>query len=157
MKREELQADGDRDLSERLLKEQDVRNAIEKIERALHEAGATLRDVVRTRMYVSDLDQWEKVAEAHRRFFGEIRPCTTMVEVGRLFADAIVEIEVDAIVADSLFGATAIFGALTLYYAFRNTGEDSRGEVRTDSVARVPIIAPDVGTERLGLSAAMRF
>ena len=73
--------------------------ALRKIETALHEAGATLLDVVRTRMYVVNLDHWLDIARAHRELLGEIRPATTMVQVSRLFADALVEIEVDAIVA----------------------------------------------------------
>ena len=74
---------------------------IEKIQRALNEAGATLADVVRTRIYVTDIDRWEEVAEAHRSFFGDIRPCTTMVQVSRLFTpEALVEIEADAVVVE---------------------------------------------------------
>ena len=75
---------------------------IQKIEKALNQAGATLGDVVRTRLYVTDIDQWPQIAEAHREFFGEIRPCTTMVEVSRLFTpEALVEIEADAIVGET--------------------------------------------------------
>jgi enamine deaminase RidA (YjgF/YER057c/UK114 family) len=75
--------------------------ALEKIRRALEEAGAGLADVVRTRLYVTDIDQWEQIAVAHREYFGSIRPCTTMVEVSRLFTpEALVEIEVDAVVGD---------------------------------------------------------
>lgn len=72
--------------------------AIAKIERALNEAGATLADVVRTRMFVTDLDEWEGVADAHRAAFGDVRPCATMIGVDRLFANALVEIEADAII-----------------------------------------------------------
>lgn len=73
--------------------------AIEKIERALHEAGATLKDVVRTRMYVTNLDDSPKIAEAHREFFGDIRPAATMIEVSRLFTPhALIEIEADAVI-----------------------------------------------------------
>ncbi|MBT8485032.1 MAG: RidA family protein [Phycisphaerales bacterium] len=74
--------------------------AIEKIQRALESAGASLADVVRTRLYVTNLDQWERIGAAHREFFGDTRPCTTMVEVSRLFAGALVEIEAEAIVSE---------------------------------------------------------
>jgi len=76
--------------------------AIRKVEAALAEAGATLADVVRTRMYVTDISRWEEFGRAHREFFGEIRPATTMVEVSALVTpDALMEIEADAYVADS--------------------------------------------------------
>ena len=76
--------------------------AIGKIEQALNEAGATLEDVVRTRIFVTDIDRWKEVGRAHRESFGAVRPATTMVEVSRLFTpDALVEIEADAVVADA--------------------------------------------------------
>jgi len=74
--------------------------ALRKIERALKSAGAVLNDIVRLRIYVTDLDRSSEVARAHREVMGDIRPATTMVEVSRLFADALVEIEADAVVAD---------------------------------------------------------
>lgn len=71
---------------------------IQKIEKALHEAGATLQDVVRTRMYVTDIGQWEAVGKAHGAFFKTIKPASTMVEVSKLINDdLLIEIEVTAI------------------------------------------------------------
>ncbi len=72
---------------------------IEKISRALNEAGATLADVVRTRVFVTDISRWEEVARGHVRFFGEIRPVSTMVEITQLVDKRqMVEIEVDAVI-----------------------------------------------------------
>ena len=74
--------------------------ALEKIERALNEAGASMRDVVRTRIFVTDIGQWEAIGRVHGEFFADIRPAATMVEVSRLIDPAhLVEIEVDAFVA----------------------------------------------------------
>lgn len=70
-----------------------------KIEKALHEAGASLTDVLRTRMFVTDIARWEDVGKAHAKFFKEIKPVATMVEVSKLInEDLLIEIEVTAIV-----------------------------------------------------------
>lgn len=76
-----------------------AQRCIEVIDEVLQKAGANLADVVRTRIFVTDIDRWEEVGRAHREAFGEIRPATTMVEVSRLIDPAmLVEIEADAIV-----------------------------------------------------------
>ncbi len=72
---------------------------IRNIERALNALGGSLGDVVRTRMFVTDISRWEEYGRAHGEFFSVIRPCTTMVEVSRLIDDRmLIEIEADAIV-----------------------------------------------------------
>jgi len=72
---------------------------IRKIERALNEAGAALSDVIRTRIYVTDIHQWEVVARAHGEFFNQIRPANTLVEVSALVGNGyLVEIEADAVI-----------------------------------------------------------
>lgn len=75
---------------------------IQKIEKVLAQAGANLTDVVRTRLFVTDIAQWEAYGKAHGEFFGEIRPCTTMVEVSRLIApEYLIEIEATAILENN--------------------------------------------------------
>lgn len=70
---------------------------IRNIERALKQAGATLENVVRTRMFVTDIQRWQEYGRAHREFFGNIRPCATMIEVRALIdPQMLIEIEVEA-------------------------------------------------------------
>jgi enamine deaminase RidA (YjgF/YER057c/UK114 family) len=73
---------------------------LKTIEAALQQAGTSLADVVRTRMYVTDIDHWQEVGRAHGEIFGTIRPATTIVEVKRLIdPEMLVEIEADAIIS----------------------------------------------------------
>ena len=78
-----------------------TRQALANIERALEQAGAHITDVVRTRIYVTDIRLWEEVARAHGEVFANIRPATTMVQVSALIDPAMmVEIEAEAIVEE---------------------------------------------------------
>ncbi|MCV7126641.1 MULTISPECIES: RidA family protein [Mycolicibacterium] len=76
-----------------------AREALHRIEAALNQAGASLSDVVRTRIYVTDISSWAEVGAVHAEFFGDIRPVTAMVEVSALISpELVVEIEADAFV-----------------------------------------------------------
>ena len=77
-----------------------TREALRRVVVALEAVGARVEDVVRTRMYVTDIDRWEEVGRAHGEVFGAVRPATSMVEVSRLIDPALlVEVEADAVVA----------------------------------------------------------
>ena len=91
-----------------------TRDALRRIEIALEQAGAALTDVVRTRIYVTDISRWREVAAVHAQVFGDIRPAATMVEVSALIApELLVEIEADAYVesGNSTAGAKVPSGA----------------------------------------------
>ena len=71
----------------------------QKIEKVLQQAGATMKDVVRVRMFVTDISQWQEYGKAHSEFFKDIKPCNTMVEVSALIEpDYMIEIEATAII-----------------------------------------------------------
>ena len=76
-----------------------TRYVLDKIDRALYEAGASVEDVVRTRIYVARLDDWRDVARAHGEVFGSIRPANTLIQVAGLVDGRLVEIEADAVIA----------------------------------------------------------
>jgi enamine deaminase RidA (YjgF/YER057c/UK114 family) len=89
-----------------------ARRAIEIIIAAIEALGGQASDIVRTRIYVTDIDRWREVAEAHAEFFESIRPATTMVQVARLIeVDALVEIEADAILHSAAGAAHPAPGA----------------------------------------------
>ncbi|MBL7722207.1 MAG: RidA family protein [Chitinophagaceae bacterium] len=74
---------------------------IGKIEKVLQSAGSSLEDVVRTRMFVTDISRWEEYGKAHGEFFGQVKPCTSMIEVKGLIApEYLIEIEATAIVSE---------------------------------------------------------
>ena len=80
-----------------------ARYALAKIEKALMEAGASMKDVVRTRMFVTDISKWEEIGRAHGEFFKEVKPAASMIEVkGLIGQELLVEIEVTAIVEGEL-------------------------------------------------------
>jgi enamine deaminase RidA (YjgF/YER057c/UK114 family) len=78
---------------------QQTKYTLQKIEKALRQAGATMRDVIRTRVYVTDISRWEEIGRAHGEFFREIKPASSMIEVSKLISpELLVEIEVTAVI-----------------------------------------------------------
>jgi enamine deaminase RidA (YjgF/YER057c/UK114 family) len=78
---------------------QQTKYTLQKIEKALRQAGATMRDVIRTRVYVTDISRWEEIGRAHGEFFREIKPASSMIEVSKLISpELLVEVEVTAVI-----------------------------------------------------------
>lgn len=78
---------------------QQTKYSLQKIEMALRQAGATMRDVIRTRVYVTDISRWEEIGRAHGEFFREIKPASSMIEVSKLISpELLVEVEVTAVI-----------------------------------------------------------
>lgn len=76
-----------------------ARFAIQKIEKVLQQAGASLKDVVRTRMFVTDISRWQEYGRAHGEFFKDVMPCTSMIEIkGLIDPEYLIEIEATAII-----------------------------------------------------------
>jgi enamine deaminase RidA (YjgF/YER057c/UK114 family) len=79
-----------------------TRNALQRIQKALSDLGAGLSDVIRTRIYVTDISRWQEIGAVHAEFFGSVRPAATMVQIAALIEPGLlVEIEADAYVAES--------------------------------------------------------
>ncbi len=85
--------------------QEQTRLILQEIDRALKEAGASMTDVVRTRTFVTNIDDWEAIGQVHGEYFRGVRPAATMVEVSRLISPGlVVEIEVDAVISDETQG-----------------------------------------------------
>ncbi|QPC83428.1 RidA family protein [Phototrophicus methaneseepsis] len=74
--------------------------ALQKIEKSLQQAGASIKDVVRTRVYITDVSLWEDVGRAHHEFFADVRPANTMVVAQLIGSEYLVEIEAEAIISE---------------------------------------------------------